>query len=72
MICGTVWIWCSETVVPTSEVFTSSNADAVTLTAASVVVGPAGGAACAVRSSEAVEATASVTVVFGAGPASTA
>lgn len=75
-ICGMVWIWRSEMVLPTSEVFTSCNAVAVTDTPLSVVAVAAEGAPAATgcgwpRSSVAVEATERVTVRSVPGPAST-
>ena len=58
--CGTVWICCSGTMVPTSEVFTSASRWPVTVTVSSLV-----------RSSDRVDATLSVTTCSVPGPALT-
>ena len=73
--CGVVSIWRSDTVLPTSEVFTSCKADAVTVTAPRLTALAAAGVlvvvVVAVRFSVAVDATLSVTVCAVPGPAST-
>ncbi len=65
-----VWISRSEIVWPTSDVFTSFNVCAVTVTPSSVVAAAAPPAGTT-RSSVPVDATVSVTVCCVPGPAST-
>src|SRR5690242_20331559 len=71
---GVASIWRSDTVLPTSDVFTSCKAVAVTVTAPRLVALAAAGAlvlVAAVRFRVAVDATLSVTVCVVPGPAST-